>query len=415
MNGVPQRRWAWLTEILRDLGHEVIVITPQPVRVKPVVGEHGFMDVLLKLKTSEVEIGPSGETIIRCGSSCSAASLTARVLNQVLVAASGVVQGHSYFRDEVKPDLIIGTVPALPTAAVTSVLAYLLKVPYMIDLRDAWPDLVGYVRQWNVAVGKRSIREKLLINGPINLISPIVSLGLNGILKHARFVSVTSDDLGDVLARRFEKEKNRNVVLIRNVFPTEVKQKPRKDTLGEVGELNLLYAGTIGRAQNLQNLIKAIELTQASGVQINLRIIGDGVAKDSLLEEARSRNVDFEYLPRMKAAELDTQYAWADSALVHLTDWEPLERTVPSKTYELIQMRIHITGVVAGETARIITSLNTGHTVSPERPKALAELLVSLANDPALREVSDEGAKWVLREQKIVTSEKIKLILDTLK
>lgn len=74
------------------------------------------------------------------------------------------------------------------------------------------------------------------------------------------------------------------------------------------------------------------------------------------------------------AVEIVGFYEWADTALVHLTDWEPLDKAVSSKTYELMSVGIHISGVVKSETARIIKLFEAGDTVSPENPHELAEL-----------------------------------------
>lgn len=43
---------------------------------------------------------------------------------------------------EYAPDLVIGTVPALPTSVVTMLTARIIGAPYIIDLRDAWPELL---------------------------------------------------------------------------------------------------------------------------------------------------------------------------------------------------------------------------------------------------------------------------------
>ena len=84
---------------------------------------------------------------------------------------------------------------------------------------------------------------------------------------------------------------------------------------------------------------------------------------------------------------------------MHLTDWEPLARAVPSKTYELMEAGIHISGVVTGETAELISKLHAGDVVNPEAPEDLANLWCDLARGPSRLSVSSEGLDWVNSER----------------
>lgn len=163
--------------------------------------------------------------------------------------------------------------------------------------------------------------------------------------------------------------------------------------------LNVLYAGTLGRAQKLGNALEAVKIAAERGVRVNLRLVGAGVARDELLRKITEERITAEVHGRVPAQDLRDHYDWADTALVHLTDWEPLERAIPSKTYELMASGIHITGVVGGETADLITDLGGGHVVQPEDPEALAALWVDLATNRGRLTVSEEGQKWV-KEQR---------------
>jgi len=93
------------------------------------------------------EVGPSGEKILRCLYIPAGQSLTVRALSQVVIALGSVLTFILKRRDlkGFRPDVVIGTVPALPTAVVAMVGAKSLNSPYVIDLRDAWPDLLSEV------------------------------------------------------------------------------------------------------------------------------------------------------------------------------------------------------------------------------------------------------------------------------
>ena len=150
------------------------------------------------------------------------------------------------------------------------------------------------------------------------------------------------------------------------------------------------------------------------GVDVHLKLIGAGVTKEALQNQARELDADIEILPRTSADALEQYYAWADTALVHLADWAPLQRAVPSKTYELMEAGIHISGAVEGEPARLIEQLHAGHTVPAEDPQALAQLWVRLAHNREELEVPSNAAQWVVHERDVASPAALQKFLDAL-
>ncbi|MGP5208956.1 glycosyltransferase family 4 protein [Corynebacterium casei] len=406
-NGVPQRRWSWLSRILRDLGHEVVAIAPPPHYEREISVKQWFEE--FKNQSSfPTETGPSGEKIARSLFFPAGRSVTQRALNQATVGLGAIwmVARKPKWLKELSPDLIIASVPALPTAFVAYVSSRVLKVPYHIDLRDAWPDLLDESADWNRATGRKSIRERLLTKGPFQVIRAVTRRTVNFSLRHADSIIVTSSFLQEDLETRQELFHNGNppkISTIRNLFPPEtkiVKEESHAENR-ESGTLNVLYAGTLGRAQNLLNVLEALELARDMGIDIQLRMIGAGASRDALTERIKERQLDVTIEGRKPASELQEAYRWADTALVHLTDWEPLKRAVPSKTYELMSTGIHISGVLDGEAAEIIRKFDAGHVVSPENPVELAEMWRVLAQDRSLLEISDRGARWVKHQEQV--------------
>lgn len=237
---------------------------------------------------------------------------------------------------------------------------------------------------------------------------------MNGSLRNANGIIATSERLADDLQLRPElrgKAFSREIVTIRNVFPSETEISSRNSTFENTGELKILYAGTIGRAQNLKNALDAVRIARSSGAKIKLRIVGSGAEKKALQNSSMDLMGSVEFESARPADELAEYYEWADTALVHLTDWEPLVRTVPSKVYELLDSGIHISAVVQGETAQLITKLRAGHVVEPDSPEALAELWINLAGKPQMLSTSDAGRDWVKYQREVVVPETVMNLL----
>ncbi len=389
-NGVPQRRWTWITGVLQNAGHEVTVIAPPPhykrsISLREWLRTGGFT------RTLDAESGFHGETVLRSSYFPSGRSLTRRIFNQAWSAVGMVsaVQKLSGSSRSYRPDIIVGTVPALPTAAVTYLAAKKFSVPYVIDLRDAWPALFKESSSWNTGTGAPSLRERLLKRGPFQILVFITESMIEWVLGHASGIITTSSELESAVAMQHRVP----TATVRNVFPSPPYVRNKRAVRG--GQLHVLYAGTLGRAQKLENALVAAKIAQDMGVHVKLRFVGDGATWNALTERAGELGVDLVLEHQLDPEALNGCYDWADTALVHLTDWDSLKVAIPSKTYELMTNGIHISGVVRGETAELIRRLDAGDVVEPNDPYALAQLWVDLARDRSRLEVGDKGKGWV--------------------
>lgn len=294
-NGVPQRRWQWLTELLISDDHFVTVIAPPPNYNVDL----DRADVLrLNRKTvGSSEKGPSGETIIRSGFLPARKSLTSKALSQVIHALGQLWQVAKLSRERRGEfDLVIGTVPALPTALVTTLSARFLNAPYLVDLRDAWPDLLKNSEQWNNATGRRSIRAKLSSFGPLQVAKVLAAWSIDFSLRRANAVTVTTRGMKRALMENpSTRKKPEEIAVIRNVFPIESARVDSEPIRNAGNSLRVLYAGTAGRAQNLRNAIRAARMAADRGVKLDLRVVGAGDGRDYLEDVACKEGIDITF------------------------------------------------------------------------------------------------------------------------
>ena len=417
-NGVPQRRWAWLTKHLVASNIQVTVIAPPPhyERQSTIVS---FLKQNLRAAKYNCSEGYFGENLIRSPYLPAGKSITARALNQGVVAMGSIfsVLRLALSGEQLRPDIVIGTVPAIPTSVVTWVAAKVFRVPYVIDLRDAWPELLEEAQSWNSALGKPSIRQHILSRGPLQILSFFVEKVVNHILRSANGILTTADHLTNRLTERFKNEGNssQTVKTVRNAFPPET-MYVKTSTYSTVGTpLRVLYAGTLGRAQDLENVLLAYQMAKQRGIDIELRMVGAGAARSALERRILDLGLDLEIEPRRDAAALEDYYEWADTALVHLAEWPALSMAVPSKTYELMGARIHITAVVQGETAELISGCEAGIVVPPAQPENLVDAWSRLVNDRSLLDVGDGPAEWVEKQSTEVAPSVLLEVLNRIK
>lgn len=397
-NGVHQRRWTWLSKILIDAGHQVTVIAPPP--------HYPAGTLLPDWDRTTPEYGASGERILRTSFFEHSEKLVSRALDQAIVSTTSITTALRTFlnRHNVSPDVIFGTVPALPTAIVTRLSAAALRVPYIIDLRDAWPDLLKYSDRWDEALRAHGGGAKNLKFHVGSVVAKVTSNQILGALQSASGIIVTTNSLRTHLLNSptHTSLPDSRIATVRNVFP-HVLPATVSSLESTEGVLRVAYAGTLGRAQNLRSTIRAAALVNETGREVQLRFIGGGAAKKRLQAAAEHYGVNAEFLSRVSPDELSAHYAWADTSLVNLASWNPMSLTVPSKVYELMALGHHISGGINGEPAELVSALGAGHVANADDPEQLADIWSRLIDDRSLLEIDDTAADWVRTQRDIVT------------
>ena len=397
-DGVPHRRWSWITESLVENGHEVTVVTPVAGKERGWKGLRRFFRGLFNRRMFVAEIGPHGESIFRVPASKHSHSLIKRALNQGMVALSSLVTVLVIWRNAssgTKPHLIVGTVPALPTAVATWLASRITHIPYIIDLRDAWPQLLEEASRWDEARGGSSMPKNVVLQSAIGIVTGLIESLMYRIYREAAGVVLTAETLGKNLVDDGVLKES-DLYILRNVYPTPLRTKANNPSL-EVSKksLKVVYAGKVGRAQDLNTVLKAISLAAERGYSIQLRVRGTGAGLQEAHDLADRLGVSVDFGEMVARQALQEDFDWADTALVHLRNWPALQQAVPSKTFELMRQKIHITGVAAGETADLIEALGAGHAVVPGDFHGLAELWAHLTENPEELRVSDRAQQWV--------------------
>ena len=140
--GTPQRRWAPLIDALVRRGNKVVVVAPPP----------HYPGGLLTSEDPDVRTGATakgrhGEVIVRCSFAEHDQTLRSRIWDQGVVGISTLRIARRII-DKQRPDIILTTAPPIPAAYVTSLIAHTREIPYIVDLRDVWPDLLKYLNEW---------------------------------------------------------------------------------------------------------------------------------------------------------------------------------------------------------------------------------------------------------------------------
>lgn len=157
--------------------------------------------------------------------------------------------------------------------------------------------------------------------------------------------------------------------------------------LGLCGKKVVLYAGTHGLAQGLQVVVEAAEILKAED-QIVFVLAGDGSEKSRLIEKVGKLQIsNIVFLDTWPKSDMPDLLEAADVCLVTLRDLPVFHRALPSKMYEAMAMSRPLVVSAKGLAAELVTKAGCGMAVAPEDPRALAEAVRDLCQDPNKAEI----------------------------
>lgn len=373
--GAPQRRWRNLSARFVAAGHRVTVLSPPPH-----YPSGRAEDLAPDERTHATGSGPGGETIHRVRFREHGSDLKSRTVDQAHAAAHSVVVGLRRLRGADRPDVVIATAPGIPSLGAGWALARGLRVPLVVEMRDAWPDLITPSGMWGTTTRRRGWKAWA---------TATVHRAVTDLQRHSDAVVTTTASFADVLRDR----RMPRVEVIRNGAPLDeaLRAAPADDS----PELRVLYLGTMGRSQGLSTAIRAAAELRRRGVPVRLRFVGSGHEEALLRAEAQALDAPVEFVGRVPRSEVGAHYDWADTVLVSLRAWDPFEWTVPSKLYEAMVAGRHVSASLFGEAAFVVREAAAGDVVPPEDHLALAALWQGLAADRSRLDVGATGRAWV--------------------
>lgn len=358
----PQRRWDSFVYVMRQADWKVQVVTP---RAGPRTNA-----APPSLSMRGTRVGNYGEYIRRYASMSKPQHIVGKIIKN---AADGFLMLPRALL-QARPSVVIATVPALPTMFIGYLVATIFRRPLLLEMRDAWPDLIS---------DSRILRWKWLTR--------LAHWGVRAVQRRATIVVTVTDGFAEILARDGLPcvRTIHNGISTRNfdALPSLQKEPSAK--------LHVLYLGNLGESQGLESAILASTLVSE---KIQMRIVGGGTATERLKRYAESVNAVIDFQEPAKGDVVRAHYQWADTCVVSLRDdWASFTHTVPSKIYELLSLGRHITGIVTGEAAQIISDAAAGDIVDHD-PKHIAALWRQLAADETKLDVGSTGREWVMEK-----------------
>jgi glycosyltransferase involved in cell wall biosynthesis len=288
-----------------------------------------------------------------------------------------------------RPDVIFVSSPPLPAAAAAAVVAKRFRVPWVMDVRDPWPEAA-------VALGELSNSRVIRL---------LEGLERRLYASAAAIVTVTEPFRADIGVKIDDSAK---IVVIPN--GTTRAWLKAGEVEGDRAALGLpqdrfvwTYAGNLGIAQGLD---AAMEAAERLGGGFQFLVVGDGPHRARLEERAATLPEGSVAFTGLVEPEHAARYLRAsDATLVSLGAQPELAKFVPSKLFDYCAVGRPVILAAAGEPQRLAATANAALPVPPEDPKALADAVRALHGDPGLRKrLAEAGrvfAEEYLREEQV--------------
>jgi len=359
-SNAPAARVHELSRALVRLGHEVHVVTGQPSHPRGVIypgyrAAEYRRDELDGIHVHRVPTFPAANRGVLVRGLGYAAMPTAQVL---------------YAARKLPPiDLVLATSPQIFTGLAGLALARLRRLPFVLEVRDLWPESI-------VSVGALPPRHPAI--RALERLEHRLYRGAAGI------VSVTDSFVDHFVAHGVDPAR---IAVIKNgadldLFDPETPPAPLRANLGIAPDaLLVLFCGTIGMAHDVGLLARAAAIAPVD-LDAHFVVVGDGAGRAELAAEIAALGVGerVHLLPAVPRREVPGLLAAADISAVVLRDSPTFAGVLPSKLFEAMAMRTPILLGVRGEARALVEAAHAGLAFTPGDPAALLACLRALAD-----------------------------------
>jgi colanic acid biosynthesis glycosyl transferase WcaI len=297
-----------------------------------------------------------------------------RGLDHLSFMLTSVVFGLPRLR---KIDVVIASSPTLFAALSAWAIARLRRVPFVLEVRDLWPEAIvdlGLMRR-----GSRSVRG-------------LEALAQFLYRQAARIVVVTNAFADHLAAEGVPRAK---LEIISNGADTRFFTPRVNGAVRTDQRFTVAYVGSHGLSHGLDVVLDAAALQP----DVAFLLVGDGADRQRLLEERDRRGLtNVEMRRSVPRAEVARLYAQADVCLVPLRDVPIFDTFVPSKLFEVLAAGRPIIGALRGEAREILERSGGALLVEPQRGDQLAQAIAQLRADAPLRlELAERGRRFAVQ------------------
>lgn len=286
------------------------------------------------------------------------------------------------FKTNQKYDIIVVTSPPLFVGITAYILSKLKRVPFVFEIRDLWPE--------------SAIDTGVLKSG---IIIKFAYWFEKFIYKRAKLINVLTPAFRDKLIndKKIPAEK---VIFIPNAADFTLAEKIQenfdaeafKKELGLSEKFVITYVGAHGVANHLIQLVDAAE--KLTDTNIVFQLIGAGMRKEALIEEAKKRNLsNIIFRDPVSKQEVFKYILASDAGASVLKKVDTFKTIYSNKTFDYMSCKRPILLAIDGVSRKLINDAKCGVYVEPENSDDIVKGAKELANKSAaeIQQMGEDG------------------------
>ncbi|MBR8826976.1 MAG: glycosyltransferase family 4 protein [Gomphosphaeria aponina SAG 52.96 = DSM 107014] len=295
-------------------------------------------------------------------------------------------------------DVVVSSSGPITVGIPGMVAHYLRKRPWVFEVRDLWPEgaiQLGMIRNPILITIARFFEQRCYSAASgIVALSPGMAEWIKENYKHSKI-----EVIPNASDRQLFGTMPENIAL-----PSFTENKKL-----------ILYTGTMGKMNNCWQIIKMAEYLQEIGENnLEIVLIGDGKEKaelESYTQKGGIKNIHF--LGILPKEEIVGWLQKAHCALMVFAAVPCLDTVSPNKMFDAFAAGVPVIQTTQGWIKQLLLKEQCGLTVMPEDPKAMAEAVLALVNNEALREKQAANARRVAQElfDRDLLGEKMRAVL----
>lgn len=371
-------------------GHEVTVITCVPNFPKGKVFD-GYKNKLWQKEVID------GIEVIRVWSYIAAnKGFVRRTLDFISFSVTSFLAGLF-----VKADVIVATSPQFFTALSGRTLSFWKRVPWIMEVRDLWPESIKTVG---------AMKDNLFIR--------YFEWEEMRCYRSAKTIVVVTDSFKRTLTARGIDEAKIKVVkngVDKDMFKPVPKDEALIGELGLEGKKIIGYIGTHGMAHKLDFILDCARNMQGRN-DFHFLFIGAGAEREALLAKKEREGItNVTMLDSVPKDQVVRYISILDLSLINLRKSELFKTVIPSKMFENAGMQIPIIMGVQGEAQEMLEEYGAGLCFEPENEVDFNAKLQQLLSDPDLYERCRTGGAEMSRDydRKALADKMLECMMDT--
>ena len=307
-----------------------------------------------------------------------------RILNYSSFAGSALMYGLFFAQ---RPDVIYAYHPPLTVGITAVILRAFKKVPVVYDIQDMWPDTL---RATSMVTSERTLR--------------LVGKVCSWVYRYMDHIVVLSSGFKSLLVERSVPAEK--ISVIHNWSDEVALQSTAGSAPDELiardDTFSILFAGNMGKAQALEAVVEAAQITSEQSPQVRFVFVGGGIEVENLKKKTAALGLgNVSFLPAVPMSEVGSLLQKADALLVHLRKDPLFEITIPSKTQAYMAVGKPILMAVDGDAANLVRKAECGVIAESENAQSIANAakclsLLSLDDRKSMGDKSREFYKKFL-------------------